>query len=124
MDSTHYIEWLRNRTDFAHLLESWIRSQSLFICGIIRAEVIRGIISPKQRRRVEEFFELIPEIPTDSKIWNKVSDLAWRMDREGMILPLSDLIIAACAMRVGATVITLDQHFHEIPGLEYHEDLP
>jgi len=36
---------------------------------------------------------------------------------------VSDLIIATCAKRAGATVITEDSHFRRIPGLALRADL-
>jgi len=124
IDSTLYIQWLRNRDEFTLELEHWIRSQQLYICGIIRVEVIRGISNPAQRDRMEEFFDLIPDIPTDSQVWKEASDLAWQLDRKGLVLPVSDLIIGVSALRIGATVFTLDKHFQKIPELKCRKSLP
>jgi predicted nucleic acid-binding protein len=49
--------------------------------------------------------------------------LAWELDREGEVLPLTDVAIAACAKRVGATVITTDLHFAKVPGLKVRAEL-
>ncbi|MDB6139886.1 MAG: hypothetical protein JWO94_2958, partial [Verrucomicrobiaceae bacterium] len=38
--------------------------------------------------------------------------------------PTTDFVIDACAMRVRATVITLDKHFSQIPGVDVSESLP
>jgi predicted nucleic acid-binding protein len=45
------------------------------------------------------------------------------LDRQGRVLPVSDLIIASCAKRARATVITEDPHFQQIPGLKTRTDL-
>jgi predicted nucleic acid-binding protein len=37
------------------------------------------------------------------------------MDRKENILPLPDLIIAACTLRANAAVLTNDKHFHAVP---------
>ncbi len=124
VDSTLYIDWLRKRIDFARLLEPWVRSRNLCLCGVIRVEVVRGILNPKQRARIEEFFDLIPEIPTDPALWRDVATLAWKLDREGKVIPLPDLIISAGALKVGAGVVSLDRHFWEVPGLACQSDLP
>jgi predicted nucleic acid-binding protein len=39
-------------------------------------------------------------------------------------LPLTDLIIACCALRVGATVVTSDEHFKDVPGVAVAKALP
>ncbi len=124
VDSTLYVDWLRRRIDFPRLLEPWVRSRSLWLCGVIRVEVIRGILNPNQKTRVEEFFDLIPDIPTDPDLWHDVTSLAWKLDRDGKALPLTDLIISAGALKVGAKVVTFDRHFLEVPGLACQSDLP
>lgn len=124
VDSTLYIEWLRTRKDFHILLKPWLRSDQIRICGIIRVEVVRGILAADQRKRVEEFFDLIPEIRIDESLWQQTALLAWRLDRKGIVLPTTDLVIAACALYVQACVITLDKHFEQIPDLLYRENLP
>jgi predicted nucleic acid-binding protein len=43
--------------------------------------------------------------------------LAWELDRQGDVLPLTDLVIASCALRIDAAVLTLDHHFALVPGL-------
>ena len=50
--------------------------------------------------------------------WREAADLAWKLDRMGKILPSTDLVIAVTAISVGATVISVDRHFWEVPGLE------
>jgi len=117
---TLYIDWLRSRTQFAMLLEPWVRTGTILTCGVIRVEVIRRVLDSRQRQRTEEFFDLISEIPVD---WRKVTDLGWKMDRGGITLPITDLIIASCALSVGAAVITRDKHFRQVPGLECREYL-
>jgi len=46
------------------------------------------------------------------------------LDRQGIVLPAPDLIIAACALQADAAVLTADAHFRMIPGLDVLESLP
>lgn len=39
------------------------------------------------------------------------------MDRQGHMIPLTDIVIAACALEEGAAVLTNDRHFELVPGL-------
>jgi predicted nucleic acid-binding protein len=106
------------------MLEPLIRQKKLVICGLIRAEVIRGILDRKQCRRMKEFFDLLSDFPIDYSVWDEVSDLAWDLDRKATVVPLSDLVIAVCAKRLGAVVVSSDKHFNSIPGLQVLKDLP
>jgi predicted nucleic acid-binding protein len=57
------------------------------------------------------------EVPTDERIWRMAADLAWKLDRRGADLPLTDIVIGCCALVGNTAVITTDPHFSEIPGL-------
>jgi predicted nucleic acid-binding protein len=117
VDSTIYIDLLRRGEDIPFVLRAFLLSGQLFVCGVIRAEVLRGIRAVEMRSELTELFDLMVEIPTDAHLWRKVTDLAWKLDRRGTILPLTDLVIASCALVVDTSVVTTDPHFSHIPGL-------
>ncbi len=124
IDSTAYIDWFRDRIDIRKTLEPWINARALATCGIIRAEVIRGILSRKQKARLEDFFDILEDVPTDRQVWREAGDLAWELDRKGIVLPLTDIVIAACGRRINATIVSRDAHFSKIPRLKVREDVP
>ena len=117
VDSTIYIDLLRARQDPVEALRPWIASEELLCCGVIRCEVLRGVMNEKVRKRMHELFESLDSVDIDDSLWDEIARLAWTLDRRGVVLPLTDLIIARCAMRVGATVISSDEHFGRIPSL-------
>jgi predicted nucleic acid-binding protein len=43
--------------------------------------------------------------------------LAWKLDRKGLVIPGTDVVIAASAIAIGAAVLTSDAHFKRIEGL-------
>lgn len=124
IDSTVYIDWFRRRVDPRPMLAPWIKGRAVAICGIIRAEVIRGVIHPGQRAKIEVLFDILEEVPTDSTLWREVAETAWRLDRQGITLPLTDIAIAACSLRIGASLITTDEHFSRISGLNILREMP
>jgi predicted nucleic acid-binding protein len=124
VDSAFYISRLREGTDVRLLLEPWSRAGRLCSCGPIRAEVLRGIRHADLKRDLEEFFSLNLDIPTDDRLWREVAELAWLLDRRGTVLPLTDLVIACCALNAAATVISPDPHFDDVPGLSARTELP
>ncbi|BCU79284.1 PIN domain-containing protein [Luteolibacter sp. LG18] len=63
------------------------------------------------------YFEITSNIGTPPALWDEVAEMAWKLGRKGTIIPLTDLIIACCAKRAGAAVMTRDKHFDCIPGL-------
>ena len=124
VDSTHYISLLRKGLDPRHELAGWAASGRLHGCGIVRGEVLRGCRHPEIKADLAAFFDLLPELPLDPMFWREVSELAWRLDRQGAVLPLTDLAIATAAARLSAVVISTDPHFHTVPGLQVLTHVP
>jgi hypothetical protein len=123
IDSTKYITWMRQGRNPVALLVPSLTTGELLTCGIVRIEVLRGVIKPKAKAELTRFFDIVPEIPLTSVLLREAAELAWTLDRQGQVLPLTDLVIATCAKRAGAVVITEDPHFHQIPGLKTRADL-
>ena len=117
IDSNIYIGFARKGRDPIDELQDRFELIDLATCGVVEAEVIRGLRFPKPKQRIIDFFKIIQRLPTPSALWNEVTELAWSMDRKGIVLPLPDLIIAACALRADAAVLTNDKHFDDIPEL-------
>ena len=124
VDSTLYIDLLRARQDPVEALRPWLIQEEILCCGVIRCEVLRGIVNEKVRERMHELFDTLSSVDIDNSMWDETARLAWTLDRRGVVLPLTDLIIAGCALRAGATVISSDEHFKEIPDLATATALP
>jgi len=98
-------------------LEQIAFARDIATCGIVRAEVARGIRDPAVLKKFQARWDVMLYVPVDNKLWREVEALAWKLDRTGVILPLTDIIIACCARRIGAVVLTFDKHFSHIPGI-------
>lgn len=116
-DSSIFITLLKTRRDPVTELTSRIELTDLATCGMVRFEVVRGIALPKARARLESFFDVMQNVITDNKLWEDACELGWQVTRKGNNMPAQDIIIAACALRVDAAVLTHDGHFDHIPGL-------
>ncbi len=68
------------------------------------------------RKKFDAFWSVMQYVPTDNALWTEAENLLWQMDREGRIVPLTDVLIACCARRAGAVVLTFDTHFYDIPN--------
>jgi len=117
IDSNVYIDLLRARKDPLDYLERRLGLENIICCGVVKAEVLRGIPQLKARNRLEAFFAITQMVGTPARMWDEIWQLAWKLDRQGRCLPFTDIVIACCAMREGAAVMTADRHFDQIPGL-------
>jgi predicted nucleic acid-binding protein len=124
VDSCVLINLMREGKDPRMVLMPYLRAGLLYNCGIIRAEVLRGMRIAKHMYDLEAFFDIIPEVPCDAKLWRHVSGIGWTMGRAGLNPPLTDIAIATCASRVKAVLITVDAHFEDIPNVQVSNELP
>lgn len=116
-DSSFYITCARNRIDPFGELAARAEDWELVTCGVVVAEVTRGRSDPHVLRRFQDAFSVMIYLPTTNAVWERVARLAWSLDRQGIVLNLPDLVIAATALEADATVLTFDAHFQKIPGL-------
>jgi predicted nucleic acid-binding protein len=116
-DSSFYIRRLRERQDPLRALALAAASRDVAICGIVRCEVGRALREPAVLKRFRACWDVMINIPTDNRLWDEVESTLWKLDRQGCVLPLTDVVIACCAIRIGAVVLTFDHHFDEIPGV-------
>ena len=116
-DSSFYIRLLRARQDPLRALSVAAASGDVAICGVVRCEVGRALRPPVLRQRFRDFWDVMINVPTDNRVWSEVEETLWNLDRQGITLPLTDVVIACCAQRIGALVLTFDQHFSQIPGV-------
>jgi len=112
----------RQRQDPIALLESAALNRDIAICGIIRCEVGRGVRSAQALARLQAFWDAMIYVPTNNVIWEEAEKMLWKMDRQGTQIPLPDAVIACCALRISAAVLTFDGHFKLIEGLKVISD--
>lgn len=118
VDSSWYIAVGKKGGNPIGFLEDIAEVRDIATCGVVRCEVARGLLNKKALTLFRAAWDVMLYVPTDNKLWQEVEDLAWQMDRTiGGSLPLADIVIACCARRIGAVVLTFDRHFQTIPGI-------
>src|SRR5262245_19436288 len=105
-DSSYYIRLLWHRQDPLQHLALAAETRDLAVCGVVRCEVGRALRPERVRKQFREFWDVMINVPCDNRLWADVEDTLWDLDRRGMMLPLTDAVIACCARRIGATVLT------------------
>jgi predicted nucleic acid-binding protein len=117
VDSNVYIDLMKRSLDPIRVLGEWAGTSDLVTCGMVRLEVLRGLKHPKAFQRISSFMDTMINVRTHAAFWPDATDLAWQLDRQGKVIPGTDLIIAAYALRTSAAVLTSDVHFGLIDGL-------
>lgn len=116
-DSNFFINQARRGVDPFVALAAHAVDWEFVTCGMVVLEVCRGRRDPALHRRFRECFSIMLYIATGNTVWERAGQLAWSLDRKGVVLPAADLLIAACALHAKAAVLTQDAHFLQVPGL-------
>lgn len=117
-DSSWYIQRSRAGEDPFAKLGNYSSTREIAICGMVIAEISRGLRHRKTLEKHQRAWSLMRLIPSTKAIWRTTSELAWQLDRRGKVLPIQDIHIAACALSINAVLLTYDLHFQEIPWLD------
>jgi len=124
IDSCMIIPLLRRGIDPAREFSLLAEQDDLCTCGVVRCETSRAIRNLKIRRAYQAYLDCLLYIPTPNKVWERTEELLYDCGSRGFILPLTDGLIAACALSAGASVLTLDKHFSQIPGVRVVQEYP
>jgi predicted nucleic acid-binding protein len=117
-DSSWYIARAKARRDPLLELAELALMRDIATCGIVVSEVGRGIRDRKVLNRYLASWREMFYISSSRAVWDGTLELAWQLDRQGRVLPVQDLLIAACALAIDAVVLTCDSHFQDIPGID------
>lgn len=118
VDSSWYISHFRRSEDPLPALALIAQVRDVATCGMVKAEVGRGLKSPERLARYERAWEVMLYVASGYDRWEETLKLAWELDRKGLVLPIQDVHIAACALHLGAVILTYDKHFSKIPGVD------
>lgn len=118
IDSGWYIRKFRQKQDPLLLLADMSESREVATCGMVIAEVGRGFRDERVLGRYRDAWREMLRVDDFPEVWEATLALAWSLDRKGIILPVQDIHIAVCAMQSGAVILTYDQHFQMIPGID------
>ena len=119
-DTTVWIEFFRARSKTGDILESLIKEGSVWLCGTVLFEILQGVRTEEEKSNVLEMLSDLPYVEMSQSLWQKASEISASLRKIGLNLPISDILIAAAAIRNNFSVFTLDNHFEQIPGLKIY----
>ncbi|MGH7959746.1 MAG: PIN domain-containing protein, partial [Opitutaceae bacterium] len=85
--------------------------------AVVRLELWNGARGDREKRALREFEEVLPELEMAAAVWDIACDLARRSRAGGLTVPVTDLMIAACARHHGVEIDSTDPHFAELEKL-------
>ena len=115
VDSSIWIEAMRREGDMACKvgLEQLLDAYAVVFCSPVKLEVLGGA-RRTDRRRLAEYFSVIPYRAATEDDWMQALRNGWRLRDDGVTVPNSDLLIASIAIRAEIRVYARDKHFDEM----------
>jgi predicted nucleic acid-binding protein len=121
-DTCAWIDFFNNRgTVLAKSLETHLTQGRVCICGIVKYELVQGLKSNREEELLLEALQAIEHLEMTEALWHEAGRLSATFRKQGVTLPLSDILIATLSMVHGLAVLTVDRHFKQITGLQVVE---
>lgn len=81
-----------------------------------------GIGGDAERKWLSEMEQSVETVPTDDSVWAEARRLAQEARRQGLTLPATDLLVAACARVHGLDIQHRDSHFDRLAAVVQPQD--
>ena len=118
-DTSIWVEYFnRPKSEYARRLAEFLEIEVVYITGIILAELLQGAKTHAEFNLLRKNLKVLPLLKETDKIWEKVGKLSFDLQRKGIVIPLSDCLIAVLAQENNCQVFTLNNHFTYVPQLE------
>lgn len=118
LDTSAYSQLRRGHGRVAEILDAaeWI-GLPVVVAGELLTGFLLGSRFDRNRKELEEFVAapVVNLIEIDLRTASLYAEIFAWVRKAGTPLPTNDIWIAACAARVGATVLTFDSDFRAIP---------
>ncbi|MHB1375910.1 MAG: type II toxin-antitoxin system VapC family toxin [Candidatus Humimicrobiaceae bacterium] len=101
---------LKSRID--HLLEM----DDIVTLGMIKLELLGGTKTKEEFDRLKTRLDALYEILTGAKLWSSAAQLAFDLQRKGLTIPYTDILIASAAIQSEAIILHADSHYDLIAG--------
>ena len=115
IDTSSWIEYLRDqKSEVGDRVEVLVLSGEAAWCDITLVELWHGVRGSKEKRQLAEMENEIEHVPLDGAAWRLASRLALRCREKGFTVPVSDIVIGACATNHKLELEYCDGHFDDI----------
>jgi predicted nucleic acid-binding protein len=120
VDSSLWVHQLRKSGDPAkrNRVNELLESGEAAWCPAVRLELWRGVTNDPERKTLRRYEALLPDYEISGEVWQRSIQLADRARAAGVTVPLTDLLIYACAKIHALGVAHDDTHFDELMKLE------
>ena len=92
-------------------IDHLLKENCIITNGMVKLEILGGTKTESEFLRLKRRLDALDSVDFDTSLWEKSYDLAFQLRRKGITVPYTDILIAACALKTGSTVVHADAHF-------------
>ncbi len=92
-------------------IENLLELDLICTFGMIRLEILGGVKTKDEFDCLKSRLESLYEISTDNELWESASKLAFILQRKGLSIPYTNILIATAAINSKVTLLHADKHF-------------
>jgi len=97
-------------------IDHLLKENTVITTGMVKLEILGGTKTESEFRRLKRRLDALDSVDLDMSLWEESYDLAFKLRRKGITVPYTDILIAACALQTGSTVVHADAHFNLMAG--------
>jgi hypothetical protein len=124
IDTSVWVDFFRNRPAAVALVGTLAEANRALVCGTVVQETLQGAKTETELaflRTQMALWHYEAEQPEDFAAAAAIyAGLRWK----GITVPPADCVIAAVALRSGATLCSADAHFGRMPALKFRHVAP
>ena len=100
------------------------RGDDIYLPSIVLGELTYGFMKgSRQQFNEKKLQEIIKKlkieiIDVNRNVSRKYAIIYLSLVKKGAKIPINDVLIAACCMEIGGTLLTRDQHFQQVEQIE------
>lgn len=119
VDTSSWIHMLRPNGDkvVRARVEKLLQTGDACWCPMVQLELWNGAGGSQEKKVLRDLGRLLPQLDIASEVWSVAYDLARKARAEGLSVPATDLLIAACARHHEAELEHADSDYDLLQGI-------
>ena len=114
LDTSVWLEVLpagRGTPQLRERVDALLSADLVATTGMVKLELLGGVRYQEEWTRLSELLSGLHNLPMVEEDWQGAASTAFRLRREGITIPFTDLLIGEVALRSESILIHRDRHF-------------
>lgn len=112
VDTTIWVKYLRGLDEILkEKLTALVSEERVFTSEVIIMEILRGAKSDRDYKMLYNDFLALPQLGTNREVWDTAWKTSYKLRKNGVNIPLIDILIAATAIHYKCPLMHSDKHF-------------